>query len=87
MADSIFVMVSEGTRKGAPGLLRHVRTRAATDIYQQVVPKGVENMIDLIHVEFRKPRAAAAETSMIGAKLRAKNKNRPVRKKRKIDIN
>lgn len=42
-------------------------------------------MVDSIHNELWKPSTAAAETSKITAKRRAKNRHRPVRKKRKID--
>ncbi|MGC9225429.1 MAG: hypothetical protein ACP5E2_16075, partial [Terracidiphilus sp.] len=78
---------TKGHPKATQGMMRHSRVATTTDVYQQVIPEGVENMVDSIHVELRKPSTAAAETSMIAAKRRAKKQRKPVRKKRKIDTN
>ena len=41
---------------------------------------GVENMVDSIHDELRKPSTAAEKTNKIAASLRAKSRRRSVRK-------
>ncbi|MGA2886756.1 MAG: tyrosine-type recombinase/integrase [Terracidiphilus sp.] len=67
---------TKGSVKATQGLLRHARTPTTTDVYMQVIPEGVEKMVDSIHDELRKPSKAAAETSKIRANLRAKNQRR-----------
>jgi hypothetical protein len=49
-------------------------------VYQQVIPEGVDKMVDSIHGELRKPSTAPEKTSRIAAKLRAKKQRWPVRK-------
>ena len=53
----------------------------------QVIPEGVEEMIDSIHDELRKPSKAAAETSKIAADLRVKKQRRSVQKNAKLTPN
>jgi hypothetical protein len=75
---------TKGHVKATQGLLLHTRTPTTTDVYQQVIPEGVEEMVDSIHGELRKPSTAAAETSKIAAKLRAEKQRRFVRKSAKL---
>ena len=75
---------TKGHAKATQGMMRHSRVATTTDVYQQVIPEGVENMVDSIHVELRKPSTAAAETSRIAASLRAKGRRRSVRKNAKL---
>lgn len=65
--------------KSTQSLLRHARTPTTTDIYQQVIPEGVAEMVNSIHGELRKPSSAAEETRKMAAKLRAKKQRRLVR--------
>jgi hypothetical protein len=67
---------TKGSVKATRGLLRHARTPTTTDVYMQVIPEGAEEMVDSIHGELRKPSAAASETSIIAAELRAKSERR-----------
>ena len=78
---------TKGHVKATQGLLRHSRMPTATDMFQQVIPEGVEEMVDSIHGELWRPGAAAAETSKIAANLRAKKQRRSVRKNAKLAPN
>ena len=75
---------TKGHIKETQGLLRHARLPTTGNVYQQILPEGVANMVDSIHGELRKPSAAAAETSIIAAQLRTKRQNRPARKTQKL---
>lgn len=75
---------TKGHVKATQGLLRHARTPTTTDVYQQVIPEGVERMVDSIHDELWKPSTAAAQTSNIAAKLHAKRRHRSVQKNAKL---
>lgn len=75
---------TKGHAKATQGLLRHSRVATTIDVYQQIIPEGVENMVGSIHDELRKPSTAAAETSKIAAELRMKNHDQPVRKTAKL---
>jgi integrase len=44
---------TKGTVKDTQGVLRHERLQTTTDIYMQVIPEGVKQMIDSIHDELR----------------------------------
>ena len=70
--------------KATRGLLRHERTPTTTDVYVQVIPEGVAEMVDSIHGELRKPRTAAAKTSKIAADLGAKQQRRTERKNKNL---
>lgn len=65
----------KGHIKATQGLLRHARWPTTGNVYQQILPEGVAEMVDSMHGELRKPSAAATETNLIAAKLRAKNEN------------
>jgi integrase len=71
---------TKGSVKSTQGLLRHARTPTTTDVYMQVIPEGVAEMVDSIHCELRKPSTAAAKTSTIAANLDAKQQRRSDRK-------
>ena len=71
---------TKGHVKATQGLLPHARMATTTDVYQQVMPEGVVDMVDSIHGELRRPSTAAKETREIGANLRAKKRRQPVRK-------
>jgi integrase len=75
---------TKGHVKSTQGLLRHARTPTTTDVYQQVIPEGVEKMVGSINDELRKPSKAAAETRKIAANLRAKKRSRSLRNKREL---
>ena len=75
---------TKGHVKATQGLLRHARTPTTTDVYQQVIPEGVEKMVDSIHDELRKPSAAVAQTAKIAAKLRAKKQHSSLQRKAKL---
>lgn len=75
---------TKGHVKATQGLLRHARTPTTTDVYQQIMPEGVVDMVDSIHGELRKPSTAAEKTRKIAANLRAKKQRRPVRKSVKL---
>lgn len=75
---------TKGHAKATQGMMRHSRVATTTDVYQQIMPEGVVEMVDSIHGELRKPSAAAAETSRIAANLRAKGRRRSVRKNSKL---
>ena len=62
---------TKGHAKATQGMIWHFRFATTTDVYQQIIPEGVENMVDSIHDELRKPSTAAGETKKIAAKLRA----------------
>lgn len=64
--------------------MRHSRVATTTDLYQQVIPEGVEQMVDSIHGELRKPSTAGVETGKIVANLRAKKQREPLRKNAKL---
>lgn len=71
---------TKGHAKTTQGMMRHSRLATTTDMYQQIMPEDVVDMVDSIHGELRKPSAEAAETSRIAARLRAKGRRRSVRK-------
>jgi len=50
----------------------------------QVIPEGVEKMVDSIHDELRKPSEAAAQTRKIAAKFCSKKQRSAVRRKAKL---
>jgi integrase len=75
---------TKGHVKSTQGLLRHARTPTTTDVYQQIMPEGVSEMVDSIHGELRKPSTAAERTRKIAANLRAKKQRRSVRKNAKL---
>lgn len=75
---------TKGSVKATQGLLRHARTPTTTDVYMQVIPESVEQMVDSIHDELRKPSTAAADTVKISAKLREKEQRRSLRKNAKL---
>ncbi len=75
---------TKGHVKATQGLLRHARTPTTTDVYQQVIPEGVEKMVDSIHDELRKPSAAVAQTAKIAARLRAKKRHPSLQRKAKL---
>ena len=74
---------TKGHVKATQGMMRHARTPTTTDVYQQVIPEGVEKMVDSIHDELRKPSTAAAD-GKIAAKLRAKKQQSSLRRKAKL---
>lgn len=78
---------TKGHVKATQGLLCHARTPTTTDVYQQVIPEGVEKMVDSIHDQLRKPRAAVAQTANIAAKLRAKKQSSLLQRKAKLAPN
>jgi integrase len=78
---------TKGHIKSTQGLLRHARLPTTGNVYQQILPEGVTQMVDSIHVELRKPSSAADQTGKIATKLRAQKQRRRVRQKRKIDTN
>ena len=55
--------------------MRHSRIETTTDVYQKVIPEAVAEMAGAIHEELRKPSTAAAQTSVMGAQMRAGNGN------------
>ncbi len=73
--------------KSTQGLLRHARTPATTDVYQQIIPEGVAERVDSIHGELRKPSAAVEKTRQIAANLRARKQRDPVRENAKLTPN
>ena len=75
---------TKGHSKATQGMMRHSRVATTTDVYQQIIPEGVEDMVDSIHGELRKSSTAVAETRKIAANLRAKKQRRPVRKTAKL---
>lgn len=75
---------TKGHVKSTQGLLRHARTPTTTDVYQQILPEGVREMVDSIHGELRKPSSEAEKTRKIAANLRAKSRRRSVRKNAKL---
>ena len=75
---------TKGHAKATLGMMRHSRLATTTDVYQQIMPEGVVEMVDSIHGELRKPSTSAAETSKIAAGLRAKNQRRSVRENAKL---
>ena len=75
---------TKGHVKATQGLLRHSRTPTTADVYQQVIPEGVEKMVGSIHDEPRKPSAAPEKTSKIAADLRVRNRSRLMRKNAKL---
>ena len=78
---------TKGHAKATQGMMRHSRLATTTDVYQQILPEGVANMVDSIHGELRKPSAAPEKTSKIAANLRAKKQSVPVRKNAKLTPN
>jgi integrase len=71
---------TKGHVKATQGLLRHDRLPTTTDVYMQVIPEGVADMVDSIHDELRKPSMAASKTRKIAADLDAKQQRRSERK-------
>jgi hypothetical protein len=65
-------------------MMRHSRVSTTTDVYQQIMPEGVADMVDSIHGELRKPSTAAAETSRMAAHLHKKSRRPSVRKNAKL---
>jgi hypothetical protein len=61
-------------------MMRHSRVATTTDVYQQVIPEGVADMVDSIHGELRQPSTAGVETRKIVANLRAKSSTSPCAK-------
>ena len=55
------------SNRQAQCLLSHSRATTTTAVYQQVIPEAVENMVDSIHDELRKPSIAVAETHKLAA--------------------
>jgi integrase len=53
----------KGSVKDTQGLLRHSRLQTSTDVYMQVVPEGVQKMIDSINRELRKPSSAKSRNT------------------------
>lgn len=78
---------TKGHVKATQGLLRHARIPTTTDVYQQVIPEGVEKMADSIHDELRKPSGAVAQTAKIAARLRAKKQHSSLQRKAKLAPN
>jgi len=68
---------TKGHAKATQGMMRHSRLATTTDVYQQIIPEGVERMVDSIN---DKPSTGASKTGEIAAKLRAKDQRRSVRK-------
>jgi len=75
---------TKGHAKATQGMMRHSRVATTTDVYQQVIPASVADMVDSIHGELRKPSTAVVETRKIAANLRAKKQREPVRKNAKL---
>jgi hypothetical protein len=75
---------TKGHPKATQGMMRHSRVATTTDVYQQIMPEGVADMVDSIHDELRKPSTAAAEMSRIAAHLRTKSRRPSVRKNAKL---
>ncbi len=75
---------TKGHAKATQGMMRHSRLATTTDVYQQIMPEGVVDMVDSIHGELRKPSTAAEKTKKIAANLRAKSRRRSVRKNSKL---
>ena len=65
---------TKGSVKATQGLLHHAHTPTTTHVYMQVIPEGVEKMVNSIHDRLRKPSKAVAEASKIRAKLLAKSR-------------
>jgi integrase len=57
---------TKGHVKATQGLLRHARTPTTTDVYQQVIPEGVTQMIESVNQELRKPSASLKEQERTG---------------------
>ena len=47
---------TKGTVKDTQGLLRHGHLTTTTDVYMQVIPEGVKQMINSMHDELRNGR-------------------------------
>ena len=77
---------TKGHAKATQGMMRHSRVATTTDVYQQVIPEGVADMVDSIHSELRKPSTAVMETRQIAANLRAKKQRDSVRKNAKLTL-
>lgn len=75
---------TKGHAKATQGMMRHSRVATTTDVYQQVIPEGVAEMVDSIHGELRKPSTAVEKTRQIAANLRAKKRRSPVRQNAKL---
>jgi len=75
---------TKGHPKATQGMMRHSRVSTTTDVYQQIMPEGVADMVDSIHGELRKPSTAAAETSRMAAHLHKKSRRPSVRKNAKL---
>lgn len=75
---------TKGHAKATQGMMRHSRVATTTDVYQQVIPEGVGEMVDSIHGELRKPCTAVDKTRQIAANLRAKKRCSPVRQNAKL---
>ena len=75
---------TKGHPKATQGMMRHSRVSTTTDVYQQIMPEGVADMVDSIHGELRKPSTAAAETSRMAAQLHKKSRRPSVRTNAKL---
>jgi hypothetical protein len=47
---------TKGGVKDTQGMLRHARLPTTTDVYMQVIPEGVKQMINSMHDELRNRR-------------------------------
>ena len=74
----------KGPAKATQGLMRHARLATTTDVYQKVIPEAVAEMAGAIHDELRKPSTAAAQTSVMGAQMRAGKRKRRVKSNPKL---
>lgn len=61
---------TKGHAKDTQGMMRHSRLATTTDIYQQVIPEGVEKMVGSIHDELRKPSSARSTAHKIAEEKR-----------------
>jgi integrase len=56
---------TKGTVKDTQGVMRHARLPTTTDVYMQVLPEGVKQMIDSIHDELRNGQEKQSPTKQM----------------------
>jgi integrase len=56
---------TKGTVKDTQGVMRHARLPTTTDVYMQVLPEGVKQMIDSIHDELRNGQEKQSRTKQM----------------------
>ncbi len=56
---------TKGTVKDTQGVMLHARLPTTTDVYMQVLPEGVKQMIDSIHDELRNGQEKQSPTKQM----------------------